>query len=64
MEEKSDKMLVNAREVAAMLGLSERTVWSLVNRGELPYVRFGRRVLFPVDVVRDYVNGLVQYGKK
>jgi excisionase family DNA binding protein len=54
-----DKLLVNVVELSGMLGVSERTVWSMVKRGELPYVRLGKRVLFPVDEVRECIKGLV-----
>lgn len=39
-------LLIGLDETARRLGLSERTIRSLVGRGELPVVRVGRRLLF------------------
>jgi excisionase family DNA binding protein len=45
------KWLINARAAAAALSISARTLWSLTNRGDLPHVRCGRRVLYaPADL--------------
>ncbi len=43
--EKSDvtPMLLTARQAAKALTISERTLWSLTQRGEIPAVRFGGR---------------------
>lgn len=43
--------LLTYREVAKTLRVSERTIWTLVKRGELPAVRFGHSVrIDPVDL--------------
>ena len=36
--------LMTYQDAAKVLQVSDRTVWSLVDRGELPAVRFGRSV--------------------
>lgn len=38
-----DPVLVTAREAAKMLAVSERTLWTLTNSGELPRVPIGAR---------------------
>ncbi len=40
----SAPLLLDYREAARLLAVSERTVWSLVAKGELPAVRIGRAV--------------------
>ncbi|MBX3322459.1 MAG: helix-turn-helix domain-containing protein [Phycisphaeraceae bacterium] len=43
--------LLTYREVAAVLGVSDRAVWTLVDEGKLPAVRFGRSVrIDPADL--------------
>lgn len=43
--------LLTYREAAKVLGVTERTLWTLVDRGVLPAVRFGRSVrIDPVDL--------------
>ena len=36
-----DRLLVCSRDAARLLSISERTLWSLVNRGELMCIRIG-----------------------
>ena len=40
------------REAAAMLAVSERTVWGMCYRGELPSVLIGRCRRIPLDALR------------
>ena len=43
--------LLTYREAAALLGVTDRTVWTLVHRGNLPAVRFGHSVrIDPADL--------------
>lgn len=43
----SDKAALTRTEVAELFGVDARTVTVAVERGEIPCVRFGRRVLIP-----------------
>lgn len=46
-----ERTLLSAKETAAMLGVSQRTLYNLTRAGKLPAVRIGRRVLYrPADV--------------
>lgn len=43
--------LLTYREAGKLLGVTERTIWTLVQQGELPAVRFGRSVrIDPADL--------------
>ncbi len=42
-------ILLTMRQAGQVMGLSERTIWGLVNDGELPAVRFGRAVRIAYD---------------
>ena len=42
----SPSLLLSMRDAARSLGISERTVWTLVQERRLPHLRVGRRVLF------------------
>lgn len=43
--------LLTYQEAGELLGVTERTIWTLVDRGDLPAVRFGRSVrIDPVDL--------------
>lgn len=40
-----ERLAVSVREAAKMLGLSKNSVLAAVNRGDLPAIRVGRRIL-------------------
>jgi excisionase family DNA binding protein len=43
--------LLRPREAARALAISERTLWELTRRGEIPHVRLGRAVRYrPADL--------------
>lgn len=44
--------LLSVREAAQILGVSARTVWRLIDRGELLPTRIGSRVLLDPDALR------------
>ena len=48
-------LAVRPREAAKLLGISERLLWSKTNVGEIPHVRVGKAVLYPVDLLRDWL---------
>jgi excisionase family DNA binding protein len=41
-----ERRLVPSKTAAQVLAISERTLWSLQNRGEIPSVRIGRCIRF------------------
>lgn len=50
------RLTVNRREAAQMLGISERLLWTLTNAGEVPHVRLGARVLYPVKALNEWIE--------
>lgn len=52
----TEKLTVNRREAATMLGISERLLWTWTNAGEIPHVRIGTRVLYPVNTLREWLE--------
>ena len=49
-------MLLTARETAAALCISERTLWGLTARGEIPSVRIGRSVRYHVADLQQWIE--------
>lgn len=48
--------LLTYKQAGDLLGVTERTIWTLVDQGKLPAVRFGRSVrIDPVDL-RAYID--------
>jgi excisionase family DNA binding protein len=48
---KADRVTYTAAEVAAKTGISRSSVYQLLDRGEIPAVRVGRRRLIPASWV-------------
>jgi len=42
---------LNEREAAKRLRISARNLWGRRNRGEVPFVRIGRKVLYRVETI-------------
>ena len=42
----AEPLLLKAGQAAAVLGISERKLWELTNRGVIPCVRIGRSVRY------------------
>lgn len=56
------RLLLRPPEAAKALAVSERTLWSLAQRGEIPRVRIGRAVCYSVDALRAYISRREQEG--
>jgi len=53
------KLALSVPEAAVALSISERSVWGMINSGELPHVRLGEgggRVLLPVKELTEYLS--------
>lgn len=51
-----EPLAVGRREAAAMLGISERLLWTWTNAKTIPHVRIGTRVLYPVEELRRWLE--------
>ena len=51
----TEKLAYNAKEAAAALGISLPTFYELSSRADFPCVRVGRRVLVPVDGLKEWL---------
>jgi excisionase family DNA binding protein len=49
-------LLLTARQAAAALSVSERTLWTLTQRGDLPAVRIGRSVRYDPGDLRAWIE--------
>lgn len=61
-----EPLALTAKDAARALSIGERTLWALTNSGEIPCVRIGRKVLYPVHLLREYLTELYadQGGKQ
>lgn len=49
-------LALRPREAAEALGVSERTLWDWTQRGDVPHVRRGKTILYPVDTLRKWLD--------
>lgn len=42
-------------EAAKALGIGQRLLWSKTNAGEIPHLRIGRAIVYPVDLLRTWL---------
>jgi excisionase family DNA binding protein len=52
-----DRLVLSVAEAGALLGLSRAFAYELVARGELPVVRFGRRIVVPKAALLELLSG-------
>lgn len=57
-------MLLSVSEVARLLGVSGKTVWRLIDAGDLTYVRIGARILVRPSDVDEFVEGHLERRPK
>ena len=53
------RLALRPKDAAIALGISERLLWTLTKAGEIPHVRLGRAMIYPVDSLRAYLASRV-----
>jgi excisionase family DNA binding protein len=51
-----ERLTMSVEEASDALGISRSLAYDLVRRGELPAMRFGRRIVVPVRALEDLVE--------
>ena len=49
-------LLLTPQQAAEALAISPRKLWAMTASGEIPYIRLGRCVRYPVDDLRAYID--------
>lgn len=55
-------LVFKSKEAARALGICERKLWDLTDRGVVPHVRIGTSVRYPCDALRSWLATQVQGG--
>ena len=58
-----DRLALRPREAARLLGIGQRLLWSKTNAGEIPHLRIGRCVVYPIDQLRSWLAGQAAKGE-
>ncbi len=53
---KLPRLAMRPREAAEALGIGERLLWSLTNRGEIPHLRLGKAILYPIETLQAWLD--------
>jgi excisionase family DNA binding protein len=54
-----ERLTVTVEEAGAMLGISRGLAYELIQRGELPAVRLGRRIVVPVRTIEAMLDQVI-----
>jgi len=55
-KEMGERCLINAHQVAEMIGMRVDYVYELAKRGEIPHQRFGRTLRFRRGAIEDWLR--------
>jgi excisionase family DNA binding protein len=55
-----ETVTLRVTEVARILGISRGSAYEAIQRGEIPHIRIGRRVLVPKKALDRFLNGEVK----
>ena len=50
------RLLLSPREASRALAVCEKTLWTLTQKGEIPVIRIGRAVRYPLDGLREWIQ--------
>jgi excisionase family DNA binding protein len=54
----TDKLAFSVREASRLLGVSRGTLYTVLNEGRIPAVKFGKWTLIPANGLRDWLSSL------
>lgn len=49
------RLALRPREAAKAIGIGQRKLWELTNRGEIPHARLGRAIVYPVAALNAWL---------
>lgn len=58
MKMAQEKIALNVSEAAELIGVSQTTIYKMVQNGEIPHARVRSRIIFHRGVIEDWLKGL------
>lgn len=58
------RLALRPKEAAAALSIGERLLWSMTNRGEIPHIKLGKCVLYPVVELERWLSEQAAGGSR
>lgn len=56
------RLALRPKEAAKAFGISERKLWAMTKAGEVPHVRIGRAVVYPVHELKRWLSEQASKG--
>lgn len=56
MKKTENRLAISVEEAARLLGISRGLAYALVNRGEIPSLRLGRRIVVPLHALDERLS--------
>jgi excisionase family DNA binding protein len=60
--DRQTRLALRPRETAAALGVSPRTLWAWTAAGEIPHIRRGKAILYPVAALEQWLAAQAEGG--
>ena len=57
-------LALRPKDAARALGIGERLLWSKTNAGEIPHVRIGKAILYPVKLLNEWLAQQAKGGDR
>jgi excisionase family DNA binding protein len=57
-------LLFTPKQAADALSISPRKLWGMMASGEIPHIRIGRSVRYPVDELERWINAQTKGGSQ
>jgi len=54
------RLALRPKEASKALGIGPRLLWSMTNRGEIPHIKLGKAVLYPVAELERWLSERAQ----
>jgi excisionase family DNA binding protein len=61
--ERLTPLLITPRQASAMLSISERTLWTLTKKGDIPVIRIGRAIRYALRDLEGWIEDKKQRGQ-
>ena len=58
------RLALRPKEAAVALSIGERLLWSMTNRGEIPHIKLGKCVLYPVAELERWLSEQAAGGSR
>lgn len=52
-----EKIALNVSEAAKLIGVSQTTIYKMVQKGEIPHTRVRSRIIFHKGIIEDWLKG-------